>query len=273
MRTFVVRFSALLVGSVGLALTGGSVILNAMAQTTPACNPPAAGEYLLLVVNASANTTAQLEQTLPPTTTKTVCDYLGYQVTRVGGFTDSQVASSWAQYLTTNNNLQAFVARSAEGGPAETLPATTAQAPTTPAPAPAITAPPPPGFPTPSALPSAPAATPSASPAPAAPTTAPSPGAIAPAARGYNPQPLGNGYAVLVDYSSRPQVARDVQQLLTRPIGLVSYNQRPYLLAIHTTDAATASAVLQTLVERSYSAVMVDSRGAVLLTGSVAAVN
>ena len=92
-----------------------------------------------------------------------------------------------------------------------------------------------------------------------------SPGAIA-----YNPQLLGGGYAVLVDYFSRPELATQVRQLVGKDIGLASYRQRPYLLAIHTTDQSLANATLQTLTDRGFWAMVVDSRRVTLLRQAIA---
>ncbi|MDY6784199.1 MAG: hypothetical protein SW833_16900 [Cyanobacteriota bacterium] len=86
---------------------------------------------------------------------------------------------------------------------------------------------------------------------------------------GYNPQPLGQGYAVLVDFFNRPDVANSVRQTLGRDVGLVSYFSRPYLLAIYTADEREANATLRQLSDRGFSALVVDSSRAVLLTPAV----
>ncbi|WP_199333560.1 hypothetical protein [Oculatella sp. FACHB-28] len=214
----------------GITFTGISITgikgQRAIAQSAPACEPPAAGEYLLLVVSESGQTPEQLRRTLPPNASTTVCRYLDNTVTRVGGFTDAEVANSWAQYLSDLGGMQAFVARPSEAA------STQAQAPNT------------------------------------QPPTAASTEALS-----YNPQPLAAGYAVLVDYFNRPEVATDVQQALGSQVGLVSYGQRPYLLALHTSDAAVANSVLQRLSDRNFLALVVDSRRVVLLTPAVASVD
>lgn len=202
---------------------------KAIAQPYPACAPPAAGEYLLLVVSESGQTPEQLRSTLPPNAPTTVCRYLDNTVTRVGGFTDAEVANSWAQYLTDLGGMQAFVAR-----PPETAALTQVQNP---------------------------------NPQPQTNGAAPN------EALAYDPQPLAAGYAVLVDYFNRPEVATDVQQALGSQVGLVSYGQRPYLLALHTSDAAVANSVLQRLSDRNFLALVVDSRRVVLLTPAVARVD
>lgn len=265
-----------------LLAAGMGVGEGAIAQSLPSCQPPAANEYLLLVLNQSPQTPDQLQQTLPANATTVVCNYLGREVTRVSGFSDAQTASSWAQYLSEVGGLQAFVARPVEGGsPAAALPPATA--PTGLPPATGT-----PGFPPatgsaalPPATPSVTAPAPSTLPpatnptaiAPASPSPSPAPNTTAPDRVGFNPQALGDGYAVLVDYHNQPSIAAEVQQLLARPVGLVSYGQRPYLLAIYTSDAAAASTVLRTLSDRDFSAVVVDSRRTVLLSPAVAVGN
>lgn len=268
---------------------------GAIAQTLPACQPPSGDELLVLVLNETPQTSTQLEQTLPPNTRSTVCNYLGREVTRVAGFTEAETASTWAQYLSEMQGLQAFVARPPDPSPAPAqAPIPTVAPSLPPAVVSAEVAPPEVAAPTVSvpALPDAstlpPTVPPDASvaalmgtptesePTPVPPTTvatstqtAPTPPSTG-ATTAYNPQPLGTGYAVLVDYANRPEVAIEVQQLLSRPIGLVSYQQRPFLLAIHTDDAAIASDILKTLSDQNLTAVIVDSRSAVLLTPVVA---
>jgi len=58
-----------------------------------------------------------------------------------------------------------------------------------------------------------------------------------------HPKPHGNGYAVLVIYNNRPEVATQLNQALNTPIGVVAYEERPYLLATQTPDAAAANAI------------------------------
>jgi hypothetical protein len=223
-------------------LNGLSVLLlalgvgggEAIAQPYPACEPPATGEYLLLVISQSEQTSAQLQRTLPPNASTTVCQYLDNLVTRVGGFTDPEVANSWANYLTDLGGMQAFVARSPEAI------STQAQSPTIDS-----------------------TISPTIQPV----STEASTGLLT-----YGPQPLEAGYAVLVDYFNRPEVSTSLQQALGSQVGLVSYGQRPYLLALHTSDLAVANSVLQQLSDRNFLALVVDSRRAVLLTPEVALV-
>ncbi|MDB9511042.1 hypothetical protein PN499_07595 [Kamptonema animale CS-326] len=86
---------------------------------------------------------------------------------------------------------------------------------------------------------------------------------------GFKPQPLGVGYAVLVDYVNQPQLAAQVQQALGRELALVSYGQRSYLLATYTTDGNAATSTLQTLSDRGFLAMLVDSRRVTLISPTV----
>ncbi|MEC4850996.1 MAG: hypothetical protein SAJ12_08290 [Jaaginema sp. PMC 1079.18] len=85
----------------------------------------------------------------------------------------------------------------------------------------------------------------------------------------YNPQPLGEGYAVLVDFFNQPEIAAQVQQTVGQTVGLASYFSRPYLLAIYTPDEAIANATLRRLSEMGFGAVLVDSRRVILLSPTV----
>jgi hypothetical protein len=209
--------------------------------TYPTCQPPATAEFLLLVVTPTPTSQSQVGQLLPPNTTIATCTYLEDTVTRVGGFRTVERANAWARYIKESTGLSAYVARPVEA---------TATA-TPPAQPPASGTPP----------------TPQSSPPPkqAPPSSPPPQDTLA-----YAPKPLSTGYAVLVDYASKPQVANQLQQALsTAEIGLVSYNQRPYLLASHTPDSAAANRILRTLSDRGFSATVVDSRRVVLLKRSV----
>lgn len=79
------------------------------------------------------------------------------------------------------------------------------------------------------------------------------------------PQALGQGFAVLVDYFNKPETVKQVQQVVGGDIGFVSYGQRPYLLAVYTTNSREAQNTLQTLSERGFYTQMVDARRVVLL--------
>jgi hypothetical protein len=81
----------------------------------------------------------------------------------------------------------------------------------------------------------------------------------------YNPKPLGEGYAVLVDYFNQPEVAAQLRQLLGSDVGLVSYGKRPYLLAAYTTSESQANSTLRRLSDRGFWSMVVDSRRVTLL--------
>ncbi|MBW4565865.1 MAG: hypothetical protein KME32_33240 [Mojavia pulchra JT2-VF2] len=85
----------------------------------------------------------------------------------------------------------------------------------------------------------------------------------------YNPQALGQGYAVLVDYFNRPELASNVEQVVGGDVGFASYGQRPYLLAVYTTNQKEAYSTLQKLNERGFVAYLVDSRKVMLLRSIV----
>ncbi len=198
---------------------------SAIAQpNNPQCQPPNAGEYLLLVASTTPDVQTKLRNVLPNNASTTVCRYLNDVVTRVGGFNTAETANSWAQYLTETVGLQAFVARPSIAGNVPQIPA--------------ITNPP-------SAI-------------------------LNPSNTSkYDPQPLGAGYAVLVSYFNKPELATQLQQALKKDVGLVSYGQRPYLLATYTTDQRAANSTLQSLSDRGFFVMVVDSRRVTLLKSSV----
>lgn len=223
------RCSPVLLPSILLAAMELVVGGSAIAQTRyPACQPPSA-EYLLLVEGAAADKQAQLKRVLPATANLTICDYQNQVVTRVSGFSSLGIANAWAQYLKEVSGFNATVAR-----PPETQAVTPPIAEVRPQ---------------------------STSPQSTSPqSTNPNADNLA-----YSPRPLGTGYAVLVDYFDQPEIAAQVRQLLNQDVGLVSYGQKPYLLAGYTTDQTTANATLQTLSDRGFWVMLVDSRRVVLL--------
>lgn len=85
----------------------------------------------------------------------------------------------------------------------------------------------------------------------------------------YNPRILGEGFAVLVDYFNRPELANSVQKLVGGNVGLVSYGQRPYLLAVYTTNQTEAYKTLQKLNENGFFALLADGRKVMLLRSVV----
>lgn len=112
----------------------------------------------------------------------------------------------------------------------------------------------PPSTPAASATPTAPIATPTTP--PVAPRSTPTP---------YGPKILGTGYAVIVNYNNRPEAAAQLRQAVNARVGVVSYGERPYLLATQTEDQAAANAIMQLLSDRGFLAMVVDARRVVLL--------
>ena len=196
------------------------------------CQPPQPQEILLLVVTRTQETRTQVNQLLPPNTTIATCRYLNDTVTRVGGFRTIDRANAWARYITETTGLAAYVARPAEAPPVEA------------------------------------SATPSI--AKTEPNTTTSPATKPATANAYQPKPLGAGYAVLVSYFDRPEVAASVQTAVGTPVGLAAYGQRPYLLVTHTTDLAIAGQLVQQLSDRGFWATLVDSRRVMVLKSAIA---
>ena len=85
----------------------------------------------------------------------------------------------------------------------------------------------------------------------------------------YNPKPLGNGYAVLVNYYNKPAIAKQIMASTGQPVGLVSYGQKPYLLASFTSDQSAANVLLQALTDKGLWASIVDGRRVMLLKANV----
>lgn len=85
----------------------------------------------------------------------------------------------------------------------------------------------------------------------------------------YNPKILGEGYAILVDYFNRPEMFSSLQQAVGGDVGFVSYGQRPYLLAVYTTNQKEAYNTLQKLSDRGFIAILADGRKVVLLRSIV----
>ncbi len=85
----------------------------------------------------------------------------------------------------------------------------------------------------------------------------------------FNPQPLADGYVVLVDYFNDPSLADNVAAITGQAVGLVSYGQRPFLMADFSKDENEANATLDALSEAGLWPMLVDSRRAILLTPRV----
>jgi hypothetical protein len=210
----------------GLAIAGliGGMSSVFAQQAIPLCQPPNAGEYLLLVVSPTANNQKQLRSALPPELKTITCKYLNETVTRIGGFNKIDDANRWARYVSNIVGLSAIITTR----------------PTTP-----DVQPPQQAQLQPQLQPQQPQQT------------------------VYNPQALGEGYAVLVDYYNRPELVNSVQQVVGGNVGFVSYGQRPYLLAVYTTNQSEAYNTLQKLNNGGFVASIVDSRKVILLRSTV----
>jgi hypothetical protein len=208
MRRFTTLSSAFVLAIASLIAANISSVTA--QKNIPVCQPPTAGEYLLLVISPTQDNQTQLRRTLPTELKTTTCRYLNDTVTRIGGFNKIDDANRWARYVNGIVGLSAIIT---------TRPADAQQ--------------------------------------PRSQVTS------------YNPQSLGMGYAVLVDYFNRPELATQLQQIVEGDIGFVSYGQRPYLLAVYTTNQREAYNTLQKLNERGFSTYLVDSRKVLLLRSVV----
>jgi hypothetical protein len=209
-----------LISSVLLALSTAIAGLDSAivrAQNTPVCQPPSAGEYLLLVISPTSNNQNQLRRALPGEIKTTTCRYLKDTVTRIGGFRNIDDANRWARYISNVVGLSAIIT---------TRPTNNTQ-------------------------------------------QATSPNTNKRETVSYNPERLGEGYAVLVDYYNRPEIANQVQEVIGGDVGFATYGQRPYLLAVYTNNQKEAYTTLQKLSEQGLSAVLVDSRKVLLLRSAV----
>ncbi|MGG6267994.1 hypothetical protein ACQ4M3_15615 [Leptolyngbya sp. AN03gr2] len=192
----------------------------------PNCQAPRSNEFLLLIVTRTPESQARVRSVVSRTADVSVCNYFGETVTRVGGYKDANTANSWANYLNDTVRLRAFVA-TPPGGTQVARSDVPRQQP----PQPIVRQ-----------------------------------NELATASAGFNPQRLGQGFAVIVNHYNRPEVAAQVRQVLNRNIGLASFEQRPYLLAVQTTDRGVANSILQTLSDRGFAAMLVRSDRVTLLT-------
>jgi len=216
-------------GLAGLALAING-ISSAQAQL-PNCQAPRSNEFLLLIVTRTPESQSRVRSIVSRNAPISVCNYFGETVTRVGGYQDVDTANSWANYLNDTVRLRAFVAVPAGSSQVANqgdLPPAQSQS------------------------------TPPRSRQPEQPATIPN--------QAYNPQRLKDGFAVIVNHNNRPEVATQIQRVLNRNIGLASFEQRPYLLAVHTSDRAVADSVLQKLSDRGFNARLVRSDRVTLLT-------
>jgi hypothetical protein len=207
----------------------GLTILPNPVKAQTSCEPPQSDEYLLLIVTQTPEQQERAKRSFPGNTNNTVCRYINDTVTRVGGFRDSQIAEDWVKYIQDVVGLPAYVVRSPAASLPQNLPVYNPQ------------------------------------PAPdSEPIANPSNGSLA-----FNPQALGPGYAVLVDYFNQPELAAEIRQVLGTQVGLASYGQRPFLFIAYTTDQNAATAAVKTLSDRGFWPMLVDSRRVTLIAPAV----
>ncbi|MBP5973147.1 hypothetical protein HW132_10480 [Brasilonema sp. CT11] len=259
------QISNTLVTSLLLAIVGLNASRNfasAQQQNIPVCQPPNSGEYLLLVSSPTTENQKQLRQALPSNTKISTCRYIKNTVTRIGGFNKIDDANSWARYIKNIVGLSAFVSTRPSSEVAQ-KPSTLAQKPpTVTQKPPTATQKPPTATQKPSIVTQKP---PTAIQKPSTVTQKPPTQTVS----SYKPERLGEGLAVLVDYYNRPEMANKVREVVKGDVGFVSYGERPYLLAVYTTNQKEAYSTLQKLSERGFFAVVVDSRKVLLLRSSV----
>lgn len=250
------RFAALAV-----LLTSYSVS-SKVAVAQSACQPPEAGEYLLLIVSETAAQQDLARRTLPSDITSEVCRYLDDLVTRVGGFEDKLIAEDWAAYLKESSGLQTYVITPetlAERPPARPVvnrsPASELQ-----------TEPRSANPPTQTRREQSRPRTQLQSQSQPQPQPQPQPSGERVS---FNPRRLGSGYAVLVDYLNQPELAAEIEAITGATVGLASYGQRPYLLVTQTNNLETANSTLQTLSNRGFFSLIVDSRRVTLISPNV----
>ena len=216
------------------AAAASSALLPArsLAQSRlPVCPPPVTQEYLLLVRGQNEAERRQIASILPAGNAVLVCQYRDEVVVRAGGFTSLETANAWATYMTTVEGYESFVSRPTDTAQLDQVGS---------------------GEQTASAN-----------------VGSSSNVAYSSGSASYQPLRLGAGYAVLVNYGDRPEIADTVGQVV-RPVGLAVYRGQAYLLADYTSDSASASATLQRLSDAQTTAILVDAQEVVRLTSEVA---
>ncbi|EDX84945.1 hypothetical protein S7335_2644 [Synechococcus sp. PCC 7335] len=248
----------------------------ASAQSDPpVCPPPGDQEYLLLVRGEDEAERSDIASILPVESSVIICRYLDEVLVRAGGFTQLETVNAWASYMSSEADYESFVIRPgdqindqtvASGSTSpETVPETTTapvietepetEPETESETAPEATAP----------IETEPETAPEATVSPEATETQ---SAAAPITPTFEPTRLETGYAVLVDYSSNPEIAETLSQLVSS-VGLAVYQQRPYLLASYSESEDTAATTLQELSNAQLAAVVVDAQEVVQISKSV----
>ncbi len=210
---------------VGIPAAGNGIIGN--------CQPPGASEFLLFATARTPEAQALLRSKAPTDATTTVCRYQGEVVIRVAGFASEPSAAAWGQYLIRATGIPTTIVR-----------------------------------PVPQAL--APVVTPVT--IGATTDVAPKAGGLGNGSVGkrfspgvYKPQALSSGYAVLVNYNNRPDVAVQLGQVLSQDVGVAVYGERPYLFVVQTGEMTAANAVVKLLSDRGFLALRVEAKSVVVL--------
>jgi hypothetical protein len=103
--------AALVVSSVATSLVATLATPAAAQSRLPACPPPTAQEFLVLVRGETEADRSKIATILPETNTVLVCQYLDETLVRAGGFTSLETANAWASYMTTVEGFESFVSR------------------------------------------------------------------------------------------------------------------------------------------------------------------
>lgn len=220
-------WTAGLLGAMTWAIVVGTPTVMAQSAPIADCQPPASNEFLLFAVTRTPEAQTVLRSKAPTDATTTVCRYQGEVVTRVGGFGSEPSAAAWGQYLIRATGIPTTIVR-------------------------------------PSPVAVVPDVSQTPGPKPAASTGSGSVGKrFAPGS--YKPQALSSGYAVLVNYNNRPEVAVQLGQVLNQAIGVAAYEERPYLYVMQTGEMSAANAVVKLLTDRGFLAMRVEAKSVVLL--------
>ncbi len=114
-----------LFGLSGLGLTSQPAIAQIPTQSGE-CQPPEPNEYLILVIAPEPSEQQAIFNLLPSGTSVSVCGYLGETVSRIGGYTTQEDANTWAQSISAQTGLKAYVTRppkeTTEPAPVELIP-------------------------------------------------------------------------------------------------------------------------------------------------------
>ena len=210
------------------------------------CLPPATNEFLLFATARTLEAQSVLRSKAPTDATTTVCRYQGEVVMRVAGFASEPSAAAWGQYLIRTTGIPTTIVR---------------PVPVAPVVSPAIA-------PVSNSV-NTPEATPKVTPVLTGGNSGNgsvgkrfSPGV-------YKPQALTSGYAVLVNYNNRPDVAVQLGQVLNQNIGVAVYGERSYLFVMQTGEMTAANAVVKLLNDRGFLALRVEAKSVVVLRSIV----